>query len=194
MKTFFSIALMIVATLSACNNNNNNSNSSKQTKASEPAATSSPSSDTATQQAPLFDKAVAAYLHLKNALTEDNSKEAAEAGKHLHEALLTLDKAPFEADQRKVYDDVQGGIKEHAQFIGANAGKIEQQREHFDRLSSDMYDLVKSVKPTQTLYKNHCPMFNENKGAIWISEVKEIRNPYYGKKMHTCGEQQEVIK
>ena len=66
--------------------------------------------------------------------------------------------------------------------------KIEQQREHFDRLSSDMYDLVKSVKPTQTLYKNHCPMFNENKGAIWISEVKEIRNPYYGKAMLECGE------
>lgn len=84
-------------------------------------------------------------------------------------------------------------MKEHAQHISNNAGKIAHQREHFDMLSSGMYDLVKAVKPSQTLYKDSCPMFNDKKGAIWLSEVKEIKNPYYGNKMLTCGEQQEEI-
>ena len=183
---------MIAFVLSACSNNSNTTK--EQTKASEPPTANSPSGNTSNQQAPSVDESVTAYLHLKNALTNDNSKEAAEAGKHMHDALLKLDNATFTANQKKVYDDVKEDIQEHAEHISTNAGKIAHQREHFDVLSKDMYDLVKSVKPSQTLYKDHCPMFNENKGAIWLSEVKDIKNPYYGKKMLTCGELQEEIK
>ena len=57
-----------------------------------------------------------------------------------------------------------------------------------------MYDMVKVFKPTQTLYVDHCPMYNDNKGATWLSEVKQIKNPYLGKKMPTCGSVKEEIK
>lgn len=140
------------------------------------------------------DEVVTHYLHIKNALVKDNGKEAATAGEQLQESLLKLDNASFSADQKKVYDDVKESIKEHAQHISTNAGEIAHQREHFDMLSQDMYDFIKSVKPGQALYKDHCPMFNDKKGAFWLSEVKEIQNPYYGKKMLTCGEVQEEIK
>jgi hypothetical protein len=30
-------------------------------------------------------------------------------------------------------------------------------------------------------------MADDNKGAVWISETKEIKNPYFGKDMATCG-------
>lgn len=183
---------MIATVLSACSNNNNNTK--EESKAIEPATTSAPSGVTESKQPASVDEVVTAYLHLKNALTNDNGKEAAQAGKFLHEALLKLDSTSFAAEQKKVFDDVKEDIKEHAEHISANGEKIAHQREHFDMLSSDMYDLVKSVKPTQALYKDHCPMFNDNKGAIWLSEVKDIKNPYYGKKMLTCGEQQEEIK
>ena len=39
----------------------------------------------------------------------------------------------------------------------------------------------------QKLYQDFCPMANDGKGAIWISEVKEIKNPYYGAEMLSCG-------
>ncbi len=42
-----------------------------------------------------------------------------------------------------------------------------------------------------TAYIQFCPMVNNNLGANWISQKSEIRNPYYGDKMLTCG---EVIK
>ncbi|MEO6731935.1 MAG: DUF3347 domain-containing protein [Ferruginibacter sp.] len=187
----FSIAL-IATVLSACSNNN--STAKEETKTSDTATTSAPASNITNQQAPSVDEAVTAYLHLKNALTSDNGKEAAEAGKHLHEAMQKLDNASFADNQKKVYADVIEDIKEHAEHISTNGEKIAHQREHFDMLSKDMYDLVKSVKPSQTLYKDHCPMYNDKKGAIWLSEMKEIKNPYYGKEMLTCGKQQEEVK
>jgi hypothetical protein len=30
-------------------------------------------------------------------------------------------------------------------------------------------------------------MYENGKGAVWISEYKEIKNPYLGTKMLTCG-------
>jgi hypothetical protein len=37
-------------------------------------------------------------------------------------------------------------------------------------------------------------MARDNQGAMWISEVKEIKNPYFGAQMFTCGSVEEVIK
>jgi hypothetical protein len=37
-------------------------------------------------------------------------------------------------------------------------------------------------------------MYNNNKGATWLSETKEIKNPYMGKKQPTCGSLKEEIK
>jgi hypothetical protein len=37
-------------------------------------------------------------------------------------------------------------------------------------------------------------MYNNNKGAIWLSETKEIKNPYLGKDMDTCGSAKEELK
>jgi Cu(I)/Ag(I) efflux system membrane fusion protein len=41
--------------------------------------------------------------------------------------------------------------------------------------------------PDQQFYIQNCPMTNNNNGAFWISTDKEIRNPYYGDAMLTCG-------
>ena len=191
MKTSFFIAI-IGTILSACGNENNNA--TEQTKQTDSSTLDVSSSTANSQQPAAVNEAVTAYLQLKNALTNDNSKEAAEAGKQLQESIQKVGNASLAANQKKVYDEIKEDLNEHAEHISTNADKIAHQREHFDMLSKDMYDLVKAVKPGQTLYKVHCPMFNNNKGAIWLSEVKEIKNPYYGKKMLTCGEEQEEIK
>ncbi len=139
-------------------------------------------------------KIVEHYLHLKNALANNKAKDAAAAGKEITNAMGTGDKSLLTADQKKLYEDIEDDAKEHAEHIGENAGNIEHQREHFDMLSKDMYDLVKAFGSGQVLYKDFCPMYNDKKGAMWLSEVKTIKNPYYGKKMLTCGSVQEEIK
>jgi hypothetical protein len=94
-----------------------------------------------------------------------------------------------------VYDDIEEELKEHAEHIGKNGDKIEHQREHFAMMSEVIYELVKAFGAGQPIYHDHCPMYNENKGgAMWLSEMKELNNPYFGAKMPKCGKVEEVIK
>jgi len=137
---------------------------------------------------------VDSYLVLKNALTADKSQDAAAAGKALEKTFQDFDKGTLTGEQKKSFDEIVDAAIEHAEHIGANAGKIEHQREHFAMLSKDVYDLVKVFGGGQPLYQDFCPMYDKGKGAIWLSETKEIANPYYGKKMLTCGQVKEEIK
>jgi len=93
-----------------------------------------------------------------------------------------------------MYDDVKDDVKEHAEHISASGSNTAHQREHFDMLSKDMIDLVKAAGTTKTLYRDFCPMYNNKKGASWLSETKEIKNPYYGNEMPKCGVVKEEIK
>jgi hypothetical protein len=128
-------------------------------------------------------------------LAKDNGKEAAAAGDAIVAVLAKADTKSLSKEQLKSYIDIADGLKENAEHIGANAGKIEHQREHFEMLSKDLEDLIKAFgNGGQTLYKDFCPMANDGKGAIWISEVKEIKNPYLGGKMPTCGSVKETIQ
>ncbi len=127
------------------------------------------------------------YLALKNALIKDDTKGASKAGKALYATFNAVNTKTINANQKKDYLDIAESGKENAKHIGDNAGKLDHQREHFVLLSKDINDLIKLFGTKQKLYQDFCPMADEGKGAIWISEVKDIKNPYYGSKMLTCG-------
>ncbi len=137
---------------------------------------------------------VSHYLHIKNALANDNGGDAAEGAKEMESAMNKMDKSLLTAVQKKVYDAIEEDLKEHAEHIGKNGDKIEHQRSHFAMMSEDAFDLVKAFGGGQPMYHDHCPMYNENEGAMWLSEVREIKNPYLGAKMPGCGKVVEVIK
>jgi hypothetical protein len=127
------------------------------------------------------------YLTLKNALTMDDSKGAAVAGKALYVTFNGLNSNSLDAKLKAAYLDIADDAKEHAEHIGENADKLEHQREHFVMLSKDINDLIKTFGTERKLYQDFCPMADDGKGAIWISETKKITNPYFGKEMPTCG-------
>lgn len=131
------------------------------------------------------------YLMLKNSLAKDDSKAAASAGKMLFETMKKTDINQLDAKKKSVYKEIAESMEENAEHIAAGTGSIEHQREHFDMLSKDVNDLIETFGSEQKLYKDFCPMYNDNKGAIWISEKKEIVNPYQGSKMLTCGSMQK---
>ena len=187
MKTIILTASIIATILTGCNND---TNQSKEANKNNDTTTNTQASE---KQPASVNEVLTAYLELKNALANDNAKEAGSAGKQLIDEVQKLDQVSITDEQKKVYDDVKDEIKEHAEHISTKSDDIAHQRQHFEMLSNDMYDLVKAIKPAQTLYKDHCPMYNDNKGASWLSEVKEIKNPYLGKKMPTCGTVKEEI-
>jgi len=192
MKTIISIfSIAALITMTACGNN---SKTEQSTEKKTDSTTQSTANNPEAKKGGSVDNVVTGYLDLKNALTKDNGNDAATAANKITTAIESVDEASLTPYQQKVFADVKDDIKEHAEHIGSNASNITQQREHFDLLSQDMIDLLKETGTTETLYRDFCPMYNNKKGASWLSETKEIKNPYYGKKMPKCGEMKEEIK
>ncbi len=185
MKTVTTTLISMVL-FSSCNNQSQE----QKTTASETAAAEA----TAIVEKASVQKLVTGYLDLKNALANDNAVEAESAANAMMATMTGLDESAFTENQKKVYDAVKDDARENVEHIAENTQDIDHQREHFEMLSSDMYDLVKAFGSEKPLYKDFCPMYNNKKGAAWLSETKEIKNPYFGKEMLTCGKVQEEIK
>lgn len=179
---------MAATALAACSNPQKSSAKNNAQAETHHAAIAQNAATVAPQNANI-NEVITHYLHLKNALASDNTKEAATAGGQLQTALTNLGKQTMNEGQKKAYADIAGDAEENAEHISKNGGNIKHQREHFQSLSEDIYDLVKAFGTSQTLYKDYCPMAK----ASWLSEVKNIKNPYLGKSMPTCGTVKETI-
>jgi hypothetical protein len=140
-----------------------------------------------------IDKLVSDYMKIKDALVADDTSAASDAAGIMSGDLKSIDKSKFTADQKKSYENNEADLKENAEHINAKK-VIDHQREHFGMMSDDMSDLVKAFGCTNTLYTDHCPMANDNKGANWLSATKKVMNPFMGKKDMTCGKAIEIIK
>ncbi|HEY2721590.1 MAG TPA: DUF3347 domain-containing protein [Chitinophagaceae bacterium] len=134
------------------------------------------------------------YLQIKNALVNNSGSEAAKSGKAMAETISKMDTSLFTTEQKKIYDGLEEDLKENAEHIGKSGGDIDHQREHFVMMSEDIYDLVKAFGSGQTLYQDYCPMANDDKGATWLSETKEVKNPYFSGNMNECVKVQNMIK
>ncbi len=72
---------------------------------------------------------------------------------------------------------------------------IEEQRLVFADFSDTLYGAIQMFGTTgETIYYQFCPMARDNKGGYWLSATKEIKNPYFGDAMLSCGENRAVIK
>lgn len=134
------------------------------------------------------------YLHIKNALANDNSSEAAIGAKAMEDAIGSLDKSLLTAEQKTAYDRNEEELKEHADHVAKNGDNIKHQRSHFVQMSEVVYELVRDFGAGRPVYHDHCPMARDNQGAMWLSEMKEIKNPYFGAQMLKCGTVEEVIQ
>ena len=132
---------------------------------------------------------LADYMTLKEALVATNKEVASKAGKKLESSLESFDVSKYTAEQQKDLKDIISDAIEHAEHIGKS--EMDHQREHFKTLSKDMIDMVAITGTTTTLYQQYCPMYD--KGSAWLSMSKDVKNPYYGDKMLTCGKVQKEI-
>mgnify|MGYP001430865426 CR=1 FL=1 len=88
---------------------------------------------------------------------------------------------------------IQKELKTSANAI-ENSSDIATQRGHFKHLSAHMISSVQLFGVNENVYIQFCPMADNDKGAYWISLEKEVRNPYYGEAMKTCGEVKATLQ
>ena len=143
----------------------------------------------ANQLQPVFDN----YFLVKDALVKTDGATASAKAGTLLSAINAVKMETLKADEHTVWMKVLDNLKLEAQHI-SETKDASQQRDNFTSLSKNMYDLIKVAKPATTVYYQNCPMFNDGKGANWLSKESTVKNPYYGTMMLTCGKTIETIK
>ncbi|MFA6260671.1 MAG: DUF3347 domain-containing protein [Bacteroidia bacterium] len=140
-----------------------------------------------------LEKVYNQYFALKDALIQGDPDQAAQFARVLIVELDAVQTENTDPKRNALFITQHAEIKAAASAI-AGAKKLSLQRTQFSALSDQMYALMKVFKPTYPVYLAHCPMFGDGNGANWISKENAIRNPYYGKRMMTCGKVKETLK
>ena len=119
------------------------------------------------------------YINVKNALVNSDSKTASQAIETFYQSLKSAQNFAQKDELLRAAEKLN------------KANNLEKQRASFNDVSTQMWKLVKgSDKVSQTVYYQYCPM----KKAYWLSKEKDIKNPYYGSSMLTCGKIAETKK
>lgn len=133
------------------------------------------------------------YVSLKDAFVATNSAQVKEAAAKVQESLSKTDMKLLTGVAHNDWMTYSGGLETSLKEIQAS-NDIEAQRTSFSKLSDNMYKSIKAYGlGGATAYYEYCPMAFNNTGGYWLSDVAEIRNPYFGSKMLKCGSVEEKL-
>ena len=144
----------------------------------------------ASAQRPVLNAVLTGYYNVKNGLAQSDAKAAATASTGLLQSITGIDMAAIPAKDHAAFMKLKDKLAYDARHISESTD-INHQREHFTSLSANMIALAKQAQLSQDpVYEDYCPM----KRAYWLSNDKEIKNPYYGKEMPDCGKVTATLK
>lgn len=139
---------------------------------------------------------VAAYLPVQDALAHDDPEAAAEAASALAKGVAEAPVDALEGDaiaqwKRGVGRELAESVE---QFTAAGAD-IDAQRTAFQAVSDALIAAIRlfGAGDGDPVYRLHCPMAFDFAGADWIQTDEEIRNPYFGAAMFSCGTVEERL-
>lgn len=118
------------------------------------------------------------YLRLQTALAADNLQAAKDQAKAMMEIT-----------------GHSGPLPELLHTMLAADSLDSMRKPHFDALSTALIESVKADSHAfeGDLYQMHCPMVYGSTGADWIQASEDLKNPYFGATMLTCGEVKENL-
>ncbi|RJP82439.1 MAG: efflux RND transporter periplasmic adaptor subunit [Desulfobacteraceae bacterium] len=136
----------------------------------------------------------AAYLAFKDALVSGNFAEAQKAAVRMQAGLDKVDMAVFLGPSHDAWMTFSRDLVKALEHVPHYQG-LEELRKAFQHVSATMIAMTRSFRPMdKTIHIQHCPMADDNKGADWLSLDRDVKNPYYGQSMLTCGEVTETIQ
>ena len=136
-----------------------------------------------------FNDVIKPYLEMKDAFVKNDVKQVSAFAKKTSKSLKALDTGSLGKME-------QLHIKKSIEMIDAISENddLKNQRNYFVLLNENIVPIAMNADGNnQILFVQKCPMANNNKGAIWLSTEKDIKNPYYGNDMLTCGSVIEEI-
>lgn len=140
-----------------------------------------------------LDRLLEIYLEMKKAYV---AADEAEIRQTLRRFVSLLDKMEGEnlgPEAKSFWTEKRSFLLDHA-TINLKAETLEEKRENFVFISHLMIKVTEAFGADRELFVQFCPMANNDRGAFWISEVRNVINPYMGEGMRTCGEMKEVLE
>jgi Cu(I)/Ag(I) efflux system membrane fusion protein len=154
----------------------------------EKSATQSPNSNLTAVVRPVLDS----YERLHELLAENKfsgvSAEVETLKKRVHQ-LLDID--PPSKPER--YKDLVDNLHSSAEQFTPN--DIDQARIEFGQFSAALIAFLKDFMPQldDPLYTIKCPMWTKSP-AMWVQDSTQVKNPFWGPDMPTCGTVEETLQ
>lgn len=134
------------------------------------------------------------YMGWKDALANDQFEVAVKQAGVMKVNANKITANLFAERDREAWTKYLSALRSSLEHV-AHWSDIEQSRKSFQATSAILVEMSEYVQPLEKpLYVQHCPMADNNKGADWLSLEREIRNPYFGSSMLTCGEVTKEFK
>lgn len=141
-----------------------------------------------------LEKLFRIYFNLKNALAEDAPEAARNHGHELKKQLATTGKHSLDGEHHMFWMDQFENMEESVEKF-VDAADKEKMRVHFELFSKAFIETARTLGAIgQNWYVAFCPMVDGNRGAYWLSEFEEIKNPYFGDMMLRCGEIKKELR
>lgn len=135
-----------------------------------------------------LEKIIGAYSDLKDAFVKSDAGLIDAAISPLSKSVDGAIKSELQGKESTQWTNSAAILQKSLTGIQSNTD-LELKRKEFETLSESLISVVEYFgNGEMQLYKQYCPMAFGDKGANWLSLQKEIRNPYFGDKMLTCGE------
>ena len=141
-----------------------------------------------------IDGVLAVYFKIQTALSHDNMRLVQKQSDLLLEAIEGVDMRLLEGPGHMIWMKYFGNLIKQGNAM-KSASDITEQRESFHLLSRALKSVVKKFGTSgkHSVLQFHCPMAFGGKGADWLQDNKDLKNPYFGKKMFKCGEQTDTL-
>lgn len=127
-----------------------------------------------------------AYLPLVEALANADVKEAQQSAGHLLNVINQVDAKGLLQEAGDAWTGDQDILSNAVQSM-LDQQRLTGYRKTLPLLSDQLYQTLVKFQVETGAYRVFCPMAFGSHGAFWLSDSKEIRNPYLGEQMQTCG-------
>ncbi len=127
------------------------------------------------------------YLAAKDALVADNFEVAQNHISNFTKEVRSNNEMNEHKEHQKMHE-IHHSTMLMAVEKASSAKNIGELRGSLEGITTELVKAVENQGYNKSaLFVQFCPMANDGKGAKWMSDKEEIRNPYFGKKMHKCG-------
>ena len=135
-----------------------------------------------------------ASLQLKDALVSSDPLKASATVAEIKASISKVEMTMLKDEALMDWMSYLKILNENLDLI-SGSDDLPSQRKAFKLFSDALYRSLKTFGSGGiTIYYDYCPMANGNTGGYWLSDSKEIRNPYFGNEMLSCGKVKETIQ